>query len=205
MTRIKLREPRTPEQELAFYQERYPQGYDHTVWPDHVERLHASVEFLSPWIQGRRITTAADLSCGDGALIDLLPWPVEERTKGDLVAGPYLDVIGPLPDTLETLTGTTVDLYLCSETLEHVADPDALLYTISQYAEHLFVSTPVGEPQTSGNLEHYWSWNPGDVRDMLTASGWLPMAYQRFRPVYQAPGDPHPYTFQFWLAERSSL
>lgn len=203
MTRHKLREPRLPEQEREFYRARYPQGYDHTVWPDHIERIRASVEFLSPWIRGRQIHTAADLSCGDGTLIELLPWPVEVRARGDLVTAPYLDVVGPLPDTLDTLEGERTDLYLCSETIEHMADPDALLARIAEVADHLFLSTPVGEPPDSGNLEHYWSWDPGDVRDMLLATGWQPMAYQRFRPVYQAPGDPHPYTFQFWLAERA--
>lgn len=202
MSRVQLRAFRTPEQELAFYQGRYPGGYQHHVWGDHVERIAASAGFLAPWLSARHITTVADLSCGDGALIDTLPWPVEVRTRGDLVPAPHLDLHGPLPDSLELLAGGMTDLYLCSETLEHVPDPDGLLYTISQYAEYLFLSTPVDEPTHVNNPEHYWSWGTDDIRTMLTTTGWRPVDSEVFVPV-ATRHYADAYRFQFWFAERA--
>lgn len=203
MTRIQMQDFRTPEQEREFYRLRYPEGYQHHVWPDHSERVAESVSFLTPWVTSRAMVSAADLSCGDGALIDRLPWPVQDRTRGDLVPAPHLDLHGPLPDSLESLTGTTVDLFILSETLEHVPNPDQLLYMISQYAEHLFLSTPEDEAITTGNPEHYWSWGTDDLRAMLAGAGWAPLAHEVFVPLSTRHMH-NPYRYQLWLAERAS-
>lgn len=204
MARIRLRDLRESTQaEAAFYQRRYPNGYQHIVWPDHVERIAESVRFLAPWVTGRGMVSAADLSCGDGALIRRLPWPIEVRTMGDLVPAAHLDVHGPLPDTLDLLEGAPVDLYLCSETLEHLPDPDGLLARVAELAHHVFISTPVAESPHTGNEEHYWSWDTGDVRDMLLATGWQPLAHEVFRPDSTRHMD-DAYRYQLWLAERQT-
>lgn len=175
----------------------YPSGYQHTVWPDHVERVAASVQFISTWVResGQVIGSIADLSCGDGTI----PRELSVRTGADrLVLGDInrqegLRIVGPLPDTLEELT-PPVDLYVCSETIEHMDDPDFLLQQLRLKSKFLFVSTPVSEPLHYGNTEHYWSWDTDDIGQMLADADWSPVDHQVFVPVSNQT-----YTFQFWM------
>ena len=43
----------------------YPYGYQHTVWPDHVERVAASIDFIGTWVteSGMTLDSISDLSC----------------------------------------------------------------------------------------------------------------------------------------------
>lgn len=198
MTRIRLRDSRpSPVEERQFYVRTYPSGYQHTVWPDHVERVAASVAFISDWVIGSGMTfdSIADLSSGDGTIprkLSLLAG-ASRLVLGDINMQEGLDVVGPLPDTLESLT-PPVDLYVCSETIEHMDDPDLLLRQLRMKSRYLFVSTPVSEPLHYGNAEHYWSWGTDDVGRMLEDADWSPVDHQVFVPVSNQT-----YTFQFWM------
>jgi len=203
VTRIRLRAAR-PEGEAAFYAERYPDGYRHDAWPDHVERVAASVELLRSY--AARFRTAADLSCGDGAILRGLP-ELERVWLGDLnPSAPaewpegttWILEPGVLPDSLEHLP-ERVDLFVLSETLEHLDDPDAVLARLTQYARYLFVSTPVAERADSGNPEHYWSWGTTDVHEMLVDAGWGPLEQRVLIPVTTASYQ-DAYRYQLWLA-----
>lgn len=209
MTRIQLREIRTEAEERAFYAHTYPGGYQHHVWPDHIERVDESVQMISQYSQMLR--TAADLSCGDGAIIKRLD--LKEAYLADLngppaglatemVQGGCWKVVNlgsvALPDSLWKLP-EKVDLIILSETLEHVPDPDDLLRTAAHFGRHLFLSTPVDEPADSGNREHYWGWGQDDIHGMLQQSGWDPVEVRLFQPrsTVDLPGA---YTFQLWMA-----
>lgn len=208
MTRVRLRDVR-PEGEAAFYAERYPDGYRHDVWPDHVERVRASADLIEKY--RRQIRTAADLSCGDGALLNMISRHLTRAVLGDLNGVPVsaavncraqvLETIGPavLPDSLTHLE--PVDLFILSETLEHMDDPDDLLRRVGDVARYLFVSTPVDEDLESGNLEHYWGWGTGDIYDMLTAAGWQPLERQILVPQSTLTLQ-DAYHYQLWLAVR---
>lgn len=206
MTRLRLREARPDgEAERRFYTDRYPAGYAHDAWPDHVERVAASVEFIRRW--QNRFTTAADLSCGDGAILRALASGLDRVWLGDLnpvAFGDWPDGAawmlepGALPDSLACLP-ERVDLFVCSETIEHLADPDEFLERLTAYARYLFLSTPVAEPAGSGNTEHYWSWDVADVGKMLADCGWSPvdrltLTPQSTRHLADA------YRYQLWLA-----
>lgn len=204
-------------EEAAYYARVYPQGYRHNVWPDHVERVAASVELIRRY--AGQIRTAADLSCGDGAILrglagrlpqlhhvylgdlnglsgqvtNLTAWRQLRRAIG-VTAFPS----GILPSALEQLT-EPVDLYVLSETLEHMPDPDDLLRQIRLHSRYLFLSTPIDEPEGSGNLEHYWGWGPDDIHDMLQAAGWHPLERQLLVPR-STLHLPDAYTYQLWMA-----
>jgi hypothetical protein len=210
VTRIRLRPSRpTASAEASFYAERYPGGYRHNVWADHVERIAASAEMIGGY--AGRFRTAADLSCGDGALLTLVGRHLETAYLGDLNGAPTMALVsglagstvgvppGLLPDTLEHLP-EPVDLFVLSETIEHVDDPEALLRAVRDHARHLFLSTPVEERADSGNTEHYWSWGVDDVHDLLTDSGWSPLEYRVFVPE-STLHSPDAYRFQLWMAE----
>lgn len=204
--RVRLRDARTAEAEQAYYARTYPDGYKHTVWPDHVERIAASVALLDKW--SSRFTTAADLSCGDGAVLRGIASGLNRAYVGDLNASAPGDwpeptqweilPPGPLPYSLEGLT-EPVDLFVLSETLEHMDDPDSLLSLITGHSRYLFVSTPVSERHNSGNLEHYWSWSVPDVHNMLMDNGWLPLERETLVPQSTLHMD-GAYHYQLWLA-----
>lgn len=211
MARVQLREIRTAAEETAFYERRYPRGYRHEVWPDHVERIAASAELIRRY--SSQIRTAADLSCGDCALISRLD--LETAYVGDLIGArgeypmrPNVRVLpaGPLPDSLDgfrTIPGKTlpVDLFILSETLEHVPDPDTLLAKLTDVSRYLFLSTPLDEPASTGNEEHYWGWGQSDIHHLLWESGWSPMEVSLFTPE-STRHYAEAYTFQLWMAVR---
>jgi hypothetical protein len=197
MMRVRLREPHA---DLAgFYMDRYPVGYQHREWPDHVERVRESVEFI--WrSMDTETMSLADLSCGDNAImtgvIDMVrryvPGWSPDKTTGDVNPDSGAMITGALPGTLDLLT-VPADLYLCSETLEHLDDPDGFLAKLRPVARSLFVSTPEGETGAE-NMEHYWGWDSEAVEDMLTSAGWSPISHQIF-----APASVDYYRFQMWM------
>ncbi len=218
MTKYRLRpQPfRSADEEQQHYGRTYPDGYRHDRWPDHVERIEASVELLSRW--STRFESAADLSCGDAAILRGLAGRskrLKEVWLGDLLGvqsaawvtdSAVLHTVppAPLPDSLASLPGVgsddaAVDLFVLSETLEHMPDPDALLRDIADWAHYLFISTPLSEPVGSGNPEHYWGWSDADIHDMLMDSGWTPLEKQLLTPQ-STLSLPDAYTFQLWLA-----
>lgn len=193
MMRTRLRE-RHPD-EAAFYRERYPTGYHHTEWPDHVERVDETVRFAVRSLRGTAGARVADLSCGDGELTTRIhralgaASPVilgDLNSRGIAAAGPERpDACIPLPDALAYLE--PVDLYVCSETLEHLDDPDAFLSDLRPLTKRLLLTTPVGE-STDGNPEHYWGWDTDAVGAMLDAAGFTRvLSHQVFTPIYRTP------------------
>jgi hypothetical protein len=207
MARIRLRESRSAADEAAYYARVYPDGYRHDHWTDHVERVKASADIIERYAS--QIRSAADLSCGDGALLNMISRHLDRAVLGDLNGVPVsaavsckaqvLETIGAaaLPDSLTHLE--PVDLFILSETLEHVDDPDGLLARVAGVSRYLFLSTPVAESVESGNLEHYWSWDVSDVYDMLHAAGWTPLEQRTLRP--ESTRDlPDAYRYQLWLA-----
>jgi 2-polyprenyl-3-methyl-5-hydroxy-6-metoxy-1,4-benzoquinol methylase len=207
MARIRLRESRSADDEAAYYARVYPDGYRHDRWADHVERVKASADMIERY--AGQIRSAADLSCGDGALLNMISRHLTRAVLGDLNGVPasaavsckarVLETIGAaaLPDSLTHME--PVDLFILSETLEHINDPDDLLARLTDHARYLFLSTPVAESADSGNLEHYWSWGVADVHEMLLAAGWTPLEQHTLRP--ESTRDlPGAYRYQLWLA-----
>lgn len=165
----------------------YATPHDHTQWPDHVARVQATVE-LARLLTGGPVATAADLSCGDAAILSALD--VGTRHLGDYAPG--YQYTGPIEQTIEQIPD--VDLFVCCETLEHLDDPDAALKAIRSKAKMLLLSTPV-EAWGDTNVEHYWAWSADDVTQMLTAAGFEVVGFHLldFRPV-----GPQYYAFGVW-------
>lgn len=175
---VQLREFYTPEQRALVY----AQQYNHNRWEGHIERVARTAEIL----RDMEPATVADLSCGDAAIVKAAG--LEDcASLGDLVPGWMYH--GPIEETIHKVS--PVDVFLLSETLEHVEDPLTILQLIRDTADRLLFSTPYGE-YNNGNPEHYWGWDHVGISQLLALSGWSG-EYELFTPSKDAY-----YTFQIW-------
>jgi hypothetical protein len=182
--RVQLRPFYAPD-ELA---EVYDHHYDHRRWPDHIERVTETVRVLDRFAAQTYARSVADLSCGDGAIVNQSGHPWKRRVMGDFTS------TGPIETALFDLA--PVDMFVCSETVEHLVDPDAVLAKIGDVAQHLPLTTPCGEVGDE-NPEPYWGWDAEAVHDMLTAAGWSTRSMELF-----TPRSVRYYTFQVWSCSR---
>lgn len=131
-----------------------------------------------------RVSSIADLSCGDGAIArELAAFSGIEPILGDMGRGHALQ--GSLQATLPQIG--VVDLYVCSETIEHLDDPDSDLRLIRDHCRGLLLTTPVDEDQTSlidGEVAlapgHLWAWAREDVEAMIRAADFEVSAFVLF-------------------------
>ena len=188
----------------------YARPHDANEWgPGHALRQRATVDLAvthsgDPW----DIDTVADLSCGNGYIAaeivrwtDIDPavdpahgWHRAKLILGDLAAPDprrttwpaQFSMVGPIEETIHDLP--IVDLFVCSETIEHLDDPDRVLGLIRGHARQLIVSTPIGE---AFHPEHVWVWDVDAVEAMLEAADWRPLE----RVELHLPGT---FSYQIW-------
>lgn len=172
--------------------------YDHTQWDEHIKRVAWTVDQLNTkamrWISTPII---ADLSCGDGAVLrDVVGGDVSEKIYGDLVWAPHINVIGSIEQTIET---TTMDMLICSETLEHLDDPQRFMHQVRRRTRYAAFTTPLGEWDDSddGNYLHYWGWDEEGMRSMLLAADLYPLQFAVLKCDY--------YTYQLWVVQSRGL
>ena len=169
----------------------YAAPHQHTRWTDHRIRVDVTTD-LATYLLGDG-QTVADLSCGDAAIARrLVSRCGAAAVLGDLAPG--YEHHGPIEETIHRIPH--VDLFICSETIEHVDDPDKLLRLIRPKTDRLVLSTPDGETDGTRNPEHVWGWDADAVEQMLVDAGFRPWSkfLLDFRP---AGGD---YCFQLWAA-----
>ena len=164
----------------------YAKPHSHTQFRDHIIRVQKSIELLKEYSTYNSI---ADLSAGDATIINSLD--AQEKYIGDYAPGYKLT--GHIDDTINSVPD--VDLFICSETLEHLDDPDTTLKAIRAKTKYLFISTPKGESDTNNN-EHYWGWDDQDVKEMLLNAGFDPVVYF----LLELKKDYH-YDYQMWICK----
>src|SRR5678816_2585915 len=113
--------PKYSDDELA---QLYQTPHEHSKFPDHVLRVGETIKLgerlLDQWDE-----VGADLSCGDGAILEALQLRV--KIFGDFAEGSY-DFCGPLDETIEKIP--FVDVFVLCETIEHLDDPIGILKKI---------------------------------------------------------------------------
>jgi hypothetical protein len=126
---------------------------------------------------------------GDAAIAKRLP--AARRILGDYAPG--YELTGPIEQTIHKLSERQAHLFICSETLEHLDDPAAVLAEIRAKTDRLIISTPDGEDNDL-NPEHVWGWDAEAVEQMLVEAGFSPMIHNTLdlRPWGCA------YSFQIW-------
>ena len=164
----------------------YLQPHNHTKHEDHIIRVQKSIELLKEY---NTYNSIADLSAGDAAII----YSIDAGVKyiGDYAPG--YAITGHIDKTINYLP--EVDLFICSETLEHLDDPDATLKAIRKKTKYLFISTPNGEDDNN-NPEHYRGWNNEDMKQMLIDAGFDPVLYYLLELK-----EKYHYDFQMWICK----
>jgi hypothetical protein len=149
---------------------------------DHRLRIPSTVEIGRWLVREYGAASLADLSCGYDASV-ATAITSELPTGYRMILGDYGEVSpllpshtlrGPIEETILKIAGA--DLFVCTETIEHLDDPDAVLAEIRGRCRTLLLSTPVGswDDPTPG---HYWAWNRSGVETILKAAGFEPIVY----------------------------
>lgn len=144
----------------------YAVPHAHDVWEDHRLRVKMTIAFAS-WFN---VQSVADLSAGDATIINAIE--AQAKFIGDYA--PRYEFTGALEQTIDLIPN--VDLFICSETIEHLDDPDLALRKIRARTKHLVLTTPIGE-NNNGNPQHYWGWDTDDMKTMLEAAGFEPVIH----------------------------
>lgn len=181
---VRLRPAPTPAELAAMY----PAPHQHAHFgAGHDLRVRVSTA-VGRWLAvDCDAATVADLSCGDGAIAlgSLPPSQSTAAVLGDLAPG--WPICGPIEDTLPDLA--PVDLFVCTETLEHIDDPAGVLETVRGKARRLLVSFP-HRGDLDDNPEHVWQWSPWDAGDLLGGAGWEAATWLHL----EVPDGPYSYT-----------
>ena len=164
---IRLR-PKYSDEELKKI---YAKPHAHSEWPDHRARVRSTIA-VAQWFEGVR--SVADLSAGDAAIIDALD--IHAKYIGDFA--PRYEFTGPIEKTIDLIP--KVELFICSETIEHLDEPLEALKKIRAKTQFLVLSTPDGE-NNQGNPEHYWGWTADDMRALLIEAGFQPVIFQSLK------------------------
>ena len=173
---IKLRRFYSPEKIAEIYGARY----NPHRWPEHTLRIQRTIEIAQGLIDLYGLETCADLSAGDNSITDgLHGLRLVQADDGDIEAD------------LAAMT-EPVDLFICTETIEHLEAPWTVLERIAEVARFIVVSTPLDEAPMIGNYEHYWSFTETDVRDMLLNAEFVDLAVEHLHRAYWT------YTYQIW-------
>jgi hypothetical protein len=162
----------------------YARPHQHSSWEDHRLRVQMTIAFAT-WFGN--IDSIADLSAGDAAIINAIP--ANKRYVGDFAPG--YEFTGAIDDTIELIP--KVDLFICSETIEHLDDPEKTLAKIRIKSKAIIVTTPDSEIN-DGNPEHYWGWDSVGVRELLEGVGFKPVIFN----TLQFENPSLIYDYQFW-------
>lgn len=168
----------------------YSHEYDHTQWDEHVRRVDLTVALGIAFARRHNVKTVADLSCGDGAVLTGIADAVylDETYYGDVV-GDDNDYEGPIEETIDQLF--PVDLFVCTETIEHLRDPDDVLRRVRGKTRYLLLSTPLLEPEPRDNSEHIWEWDLAGVAELVGAAGFTDECVTVLKEQH--------YTYQIWM------
>lgn len=181
--RIRLREAYNKQQ----LKEVYSEPHQHFGWADHRLRVQMTIAFAS-WFGN--VNSIADLSAGDAAIINAIP--ATNKYIGDFAPG--YEFQGSIDETIDLIPN--VDLFICSETIEHLDNPEATLKKIRAKTRNLIVTTPDSEIN-DGNPQHYWGWDSVGVRELLEGAGFKPVIFNTLQ--FQDPNLI--YDYQFWGCE----
>jgi len=168
----------------------YATPHDHRLYGrGHDERVEATVALAKASIDVWDRGYVADLSCGNGEIARRIAG--RSTILGDLAPG--YGIVGPIEETAARVGW--VNVWVLSETLEHLDDPVKVLREIRPRAGRLVLSTPLGCWDDT-NMEHVWAWDCEGVEELLAEAGWMVTAFDQVDS--RTYGEP--YLYGLWVA-----
>jgi hypothetical protein len=130
-------------------------------------RINSTLSVARWLADDQEVMSVADLSCGANEIVSALP--IYHKYIGDFAPG--YEIQGPIEETIDQIP--YVDLFILSETIEHLDKPDEFLARLRDKTSRLVLSTPIaeGKDEESFNLEHYWGWDQECIKTMLLEAG----------------------------------
>jgi hypothetical protein len=166
----------------------YAKPHNANNWHDHLIRV-STTQALVKWIAlDEDVKSIADLSCGNAAIAKCIS--NVKLYLGDYAPG--YKYCGAIEETIHQIPH--VDLFILSETLEHLDDPERVLKDIRTKTTNLVLSTP-DNAGDDPNPEHYWSWDTDDIRKLLKRTGFKPFVLNKLQLVNYL------YDYQIWGAK----
>jgi len=164
----------------------YAKPHEHHHWADHVIRVNRTLE-IAKAIAG--VKSAADLSAGDAFVINGLK--LDASYVGDFA--PKYEITGAIEKTIDQIP--VVDLFILSETLEHLDNPLAVLKQIRAKTKTLLLSTPHAR-WDDNNEEHYWAWDKSGILELLMSAGFTAVSFELLELQ-----EKYYYDYQIWVAQ----
>lgn len=148
----------------------------HLDQPMHRARLLA----VARTIREMHPESVTDLGCGDGGLLSLIrdipsrgydfqPANMEGWAERQVTAR-ALDFVAHPEDIVWG------ELVVVTEVLEHLADPHALVESISRNSKYIIASSPYGETAEHHAEEHAWGWDMQGYQQMFNPH-WIVTAH----------------------------
>lgn len=169
----------------------YAKPHDHRIYGrGHNLRVEITKNIFRDAVYEAKAKSVGDLSCGNGEIA--LSSDVPDVHLGDFAPGYKYQ--GPLDKTL--LKMPNVDVYVCSESLEHVEAPLSILEQIRGKARYLVLSTPI-ENWEDTNKEHYWAWDRSGIESFLAETRWTPDVFTLLDTTVFG----EPYKYGIWCCK----
>lgn len=165
----------------------YGHTYVYKQWPEHKIRIQETIKIVQSVVNALgEDVVVADMSCGDEAIVDGLDG-VSLAITNDITHGD-----GGIEVTTKTMR--SCDVFICSETIEHLEAPWTVLEQIAAKTQWIVLSTPLDESPEIDNYEHYWSFTEEDVNTLLHQAGF------KDRKVQFLTQPKWTYAYQVWTA-----
>lgn len=169
----------------------YAEPHDHKIYGrGHNIRVELTKNIVLDAVAITKAQSIGDLSCGNGDIAKAAKLP--KTFLGDFA--PTYEFCGPIHETIKTMPD--VDVYVCSESLEHVEDPKGTLSLIRDKAKYLILSTPI-ECWEDTNNEHYWAWDRKGIEFLLSETNWTPDVFV----ILDTTVFGEPYKYGIWGAK----
>lgn len=148
----------------------------------HFHRLVKAREYIRHAVRDLGAEGVTDLGCGDGGLLSLIQsdgircWGFDFQPSNQAgweergVTALLVDIFDP--DTRDHPFLAIGEVAVCTEVLEHLADPHGVLRWLSGKARFLVASSPWNETPESHDVCHAWGWNRPGYHKLLDNNGW---------------------------------
>lgn len=161
----------------------------HLEQPIHRDRLNKAYEYAryAAGLFDFEPVYVSDLGCGDGGLLQLLKDADDIEAYGyDFqpsnqegweqrgVKAAALDVFGV--DREDVALG---EIAICTEVLEHLADPHGALDWIANTSRFVVASSPHTETNVSHDACHAWAWDFEGYEFLLADHGWRVIRHEK--------------------------